>query len=505
MANAWGLPDNEYNQVKRGLGIADAAPTTKPASRKKAPSVPSIGEPDMRSYRYMTAQELANEGAGPIKSLVGGFSGSLANKIAGDEEGRLYEYTSPEAQNRVEGAKISRRMAENLGQVEGKETVIPGILSRRKAPSLVSEASAAELPPSIGSVGQSAALNATAGSPKVAAEEVTKTQTQTAVNAGIPSIGDLSDKGSGYAMVDGKKIDYPAIGTSSDPLKASHDGSGRVAGQARNSIAAIGDIIARQGSGEITQEYKDQVANAIRVNAANGFAPTAEQINTLGLSSADVVSVLAANNKGGRYDKHIADLQNQQVVDQGKEKLAIESAKNEGDLDYKNKSLAISAPLIEAQAKNQLADAKAKEFAASPEGIKQKQAQDDSKEAKKDAKELVKTYYNTIKQLNLPAGWEGKHMELAKRMARAADPTQDYGIYYSPGSNRAGIATKKSVFDPLLNKYRKAGYPEADALANAYRDLQTLEKQQGITLHEPMPNLDRLIKNANEPTDTLGA
>ena len=52
--------------------------------------------------------------------------------------------------------------------------------------------------------------------------------------------------------------------------------------------------------------YHDQVADAVRRNAANGMAPTAEQRKTLGMSSGDVASLLAANNEGGRFTHNIA-------------------------------------------------------------------------------------------------------------------------------------------------------------------------------------------------------
>ena len=52
--------------------------------------------------------------------------------------------------------------------------------------------------------------------------------------------------------------------------------------------------------------YRDQVADAVRQNAANGTAPTAEQRKTLGMSSGDVASLLAANNAGGRFTHNIA-------------------------------------------------------------------------------------------------------------------------------------------------------------------------------------------------------
>lgn len=56
----------------------------------------------------------------------------------------------------------------------------------------------------------------------------------------------------------------------------------------------------------VNAKYKDDVAKAVRVNAANGIAPDAAQIKTLGMNSSDVANLLAANDKDGRFDKAIA-------------------------------------------------------------------------------------------------------------------------------------------------------------------------------------------------------
>jgi hypothetical protein len=118
-----------------------------------------------------------------------------------------------------------------------------------------------------------------------------------------------------------------------------------------------------------------------------------------------------------------------------------------------------------------------------------------------DAKGLQNKFYDSIKGLALPPGYEGKHMELAKVMAQDADPNVDLKIYYAPGQNRQGIAAVKSKYEPLLNKYLQAGMPSADAHANAYRDLQEIEKKAGLTYHKPFPNLDWLNKNDRQQPD----
>jgi len=254
MANAWGLPDNEVKQIKSGLGIADVSASPVKPVRKKAAAIPGIGDtPDMKSYRFMNAQELADEGAGPVKSLVGGFSGSIANAIAGDKEGKLYEYTSPEAQNRVEGAKISNYMAESLGQVKGRRTVIPGVASVAEAAELPVKTTAA-VPAALSNLAANTAVGAVGGNPTIstALEKAAPalsvppafpTAAQTA-----PAIGD--DPGSGSAIFGGKKVKYQDIGGIGDPLKPGHDGSGRVKGQAQNSNSLVGNLIDRQDRGD---------------------------------------------------------------------------------------------------------------------------------------------------------------------------------------------------------------------------------------------------------------
>lgn len=369
MANAWGLPDNELNQVKRGLGIADIAAAPAKPVRKKAAAISGIGDPpDMKPYRFMNAQELADEGAGPIKSLVGGFSGSIANAIAGDKEGKIYEYTSPEAQARGEGAKVSQYMEGSLGKVPGKRMLIPGIASVAEAAEPV-----AQVPAAISNIAGNAAVGATGGNQTISSALETTGADLSASPAALQAAQTatpIGEPGSGSAMVSGKKINYQDIGGIGDPLKAGHDGSGRVAGQARNSNDIVGDMIVRQDQGIVSQAYKDQVANAVRINAANGMAPTAEQMKTLGMTNTDLVNVLAANNKNGHFDSQIADLQKQQVVDQQGQKLAIDSKALENDLEYKNKILAIDAPLKDAQTKKELSEAKKNDLMGTPEYLK---------------------------------------------------------------------------------------------------------------------------------------
>lgn len=121
---------------------------------------------------------------------------------------------------------------------------------------------------------------------------------------------------------------------------------------------------------------------------------------------------------------------------------------------------------------------------------------------RKDQKDVIKNYFDAIKHLALPPGFEGQHMSLAKDLANAQDPATDFAIYQAPGSSRQGIAAKRSIFEPLLAKYTKAGYPLGDAHANAYRDLVALESQQRTSFHKPFPNLDILRNRDTKPAET---
>lgn len=91
-------------------------------------------------------------------------------------------------------------------------------------------------------------------------------------------------------------------------------------------------------------------------------------------------------------------------------------------------------------------------------------------------------------------------MALAKKFAQAEDPNIDYGIYYNPATpNRMGIGVRKSQFEPLLQKYRQAGYPEGDAYAHAFGDLQ----KGGQRAYENIPALGRVTNRQTKPDDTV--
>lgn len=491
MANVWGLPDNEVNQMKRETGIPPigGAVAPAPAVKTASPVAQAPAQPDMKPYRYLTPQELASQGAGPITSLVGGGIGALANKLMGDDKGQMWGYTSKEAQNRVEGKKIADYEAGTLGGRPGHRILIPGIASIDERPRAVTANS--QTPQRPGTIDISPQLQPTS----LPTPTTAVLSTQQTNNDSAPA-----DPGKGFAVAGGRRVNYPAIGTTADPLRAGFDGSGRVAGQRENSLNLIDNIITRHGGD--SQEYKDQVAQAMRINAANGFAPTAEQIRTTGMSNADVVNLLAANNKKNRYTKQIAAIQGQEALDLQGQKLKNDATALETELGLKRDALSIEAGLKDAQAKHYLSEAAKNAFELSPEGVKRKL----SIEGLKDQKDLVGKFYDNFKGLSLPQDWAGKHMELAKKYAMAEDPNYDYGIYFNPSSpNKMGIGVKKSMFEPLLQKYRQAGYQEKDAMAHAFSDLKEIGRSKGMQQYEDIPNMDRFTRTANKPASELGA
>lgn len=250
--------------------------------------------------------------------------------------------------------------------------------------------------------------------------------------------------------------------------------------------------------------YKDEVAKAVKANAIFGNAPDASQIREIGMSNADVTNLLAANNRNGQFTNTIASRLAQQKTD-------ADTVKSIADANESNVKAGLAPKLADstinlqgAQAKDALSQSKLREAQSTPEWQRASRAKTIADEAAKESKDLTKTFYNSIKDLSLPAGFEGRHMEIAKDLAAAEDPANDFGIYYTPGQNRQGIAAKRSIYEPLLKKYLAAGYPEANAYAAATADLQNLEKAHNVKLSKPFPNLDRLLKNSRKPVDDLG-
>lgn len=122
----------------------------------------------------------------------------------------------------------------------------------------------------------------------------------------------------------------------------------------------------------------------------------------------------------------------------------------------------------------------------------------------KENAEITKDIYSSIKDRVLPPGFEGKHLEIAKVLAAANDPESDVGAYYIPGKlHMQGIAAKRSVFEPLLQKYKRAGYPDENAYSYAVNDLKDLERTKRVKLSKPIPYIDRLPDRTRKAPEEL--
>lgn len=72
--------------------------------------------------------------------------------------------------------------------------------------------------------------------------------------------------------------------------------------------------------------YRSQVEHAMQVNAANGFAPTAEQMRTTGMSRADLAHLLSSNNRSGRYDDLLRSTFQNEAISTAREKIDLDRA-----------------------------------------------------------------------------------------------------------------------------------------------------------------------------------
>lgn len=262
-------------------------------------------------------------------------------------------------------------------------------------------------------------------------------------------------------------------------------------GTAFDNNAAMQGIRDRQA---INDAYDMRVADTNRFNAAEKSRvqnrSIADRFNDLesgnttwDLKRPEQMALATASFNADR--KGIADTLASNTTRQGQE-LALEGQKYTSDN-------ALKGNIAQNERQIAVADATARG----------KHQADLATQTAKDGKEVVKSYYDAIKDRTLPAGFEGQHMTIAKDLANAADPSTDFGIYYSPGSSRQGIATQRSIYEPLLSKYTSQGYKLADAHSHAYRDLLELEKSQNVKLHKPFPLLDNLTNRVTKPTESL--
>lgn len=426
--------------------------------KKALRHIPSIGEAidvPVRAGKQLiqTGKYLLNEGIGKATGVKMPGVKAAAEPIFGgvtDRIGNVGEMIKSEMIDRGAVPVAAQRIDAPPGQAPArKESVQP------LGPADLSRMSNGQLPNDFvtGKGGVENALNAVTGPTGGAAPSGAASTSQAAPVQPI-------DGGSGFAMVDGKRINYKNISATGGPAKT---------GVA--TIPAIEATPADPAIGAMDREVK-------RIQGVQ------DQANLAGIG---VMSPRAAA-------RDITFRQTQQEIDQRGQRDAART-------DTENKALAINAPLIDAQAKKHLSDAAVNEFAISPEGVQQAQ----SKEGAKDQKEAVTRYFDLFKERALPQDWSGKHMDLAKKYALSDDQGNDYQLYFHPNQrHRMGIGTSRKLFEPLLNRHLQAGHSKGDAMALAFGDLQRLSQERGQRMYEDIPNMDAFPKTSNKPADQLG-
>ncbi len=404
--------------------------------------------------------------SGGLRGIAGGLAGKVANtniRTARALRRGIGDFLSmgapPAGANPIEYRTMSGKKKAEITTDVAKLRGAPAPVPASKPSGVMSQAQAAEIPKNLTNAGAGAALAAMGGAIDESAlptpRQDAATPPPTEAGTGVTP----SDTGAGFAIVDGKRINYSDIGTSLDPLKK--NGGFAMAG----SVPGIGEIPADPAIGAMDREVK-------RIQGVQ--------------DEANLAGIGYMRPKAAR--RAIAFRQRQQDLDQQGRELDIKDRRVAAEEDFRNRELAAKTPLMDAQAANTLAEARAREFAISPEGVKQAQ----SKGEAADYKENVNRYFNMVKERNLPQSWAGKHMEIARKYAMADDPANDYGIFFNPATpDSMGIGTSKKLFLPILQEYMKKGYSQGDAMARAFQYLQGLEKTKG-KLYEDVPNIDRL-------------
>ena len=126
---------------------------------------------------------------------------------------------------------------------------------------------------------------------------------------------DTTTQGSGFAQVGKNKIDLADIGTKQDPLTKLPVATNEQVATSPEYAGLRQNEAADRAKAHTDAVYKQQVAQAVQAGLVDGKAPSLSQIQELGLSPADVNTMLAANNKGGQFNAAItANLEQQKVA-----------------------------------------------------------------------------------------------------------------------------------------------------------------------------------------------
>lgn len=300
------------------------------------------------------------------------------------------------------------------------------------------------------------------------------------------SVSQDASPGTGYAIVDGKRINYADIGGKNDPLRK---GGGIVTNGSTPTFAPPDPNV-----GLANQDAQDRQAtlNASGVGTTQTLGQRLGGIK-MGRGPGGIVNA-AMQSKAAKDDRK--RLVGDRNFDLTAENVRTDNALKQEALDLKRELLPSEIEANKAHAGYYREAADRFKWQTTPEGVKALKGD----QAAKDRKELVNKYYDSFKNMKLPAGFEGKHMDLAKKFAMADDPDIDYGIYYNPATpGRMGIGARKSQFEPLLKKYLQMGHPEGDAYARAFGDLQ----RGGQGGYENIPALGLTFDRQTKPSDTL--
>lgn len=308
--------------------------------------------------------------------------------------------------------------------------------------------------------------------------------TNTAANFAPPS--SLQTDPNGYAIVDGKRINYADIGGKSDPLRK----GGGIVTSGNNPTFAPPD----PNVGLANQDAQDRQANldASGVGTTQTLGQRFGGIQ-MGRGPGGIINAVMQSKVAKDDRKRLVGDRN---FDLTAENVRTDNALKQEALDLKRELLPSEIEANKAHAGYYKEAADRSKWQTTPEGVKALKGD----QAAKDRKELVNKYYDSFKNMKLPAGFEGKHMDLAKKFAMADDPDIDYGIYYNPATpGRMGIGARKSQFEPLLKKYLQMGHPEGDAYARAFGDLQ----RGGQGGYEDIPALGLTFDRQTKPSDTI--
>jgi hypothetical protein len=214
-------------------------------------------------------------------------------------------------------------------------------------------------------------------------------------------------------------------------------------------------------------KFRSEVEQAVRVNAANGMAPTTEQMKILGMRGADLVTLLGAHNKDGRYDKQIGDVFKNEFLENAR-----------GKLDLERMALPIEADVKGAQGDYYRAHAKQLLTMSDPDLLLKIKGKDADTERAKGQSEIMKTLlpkaYDTANDLTKKYLEQNPNADanavfnnyLSNAMSAFTDQFSQ-GKRYAPGINMPGEKPWFGFNSPEVNVDGGWGDPSMSELYKA--------------------------------------